>query len=309
MKTVYLDNNCYARLLRDRGAFSLLLSLSHNRRGVLSFESSVVTVMEFAQIWRRPRCSRPFLDLVRLARKLVRRDRVFQDVSDIVRQEVLQSTGQRAHVNTWHKTGCGDYEQWQRLLEAVCRGGVPRRLLDDIDSMRKDHVRFSEQMTQEMLARMRPYERRLSGETLSLEALIFQGVDEQRQTNLVTAAQEQYPDLPRSESRARTLVLQHLHALRASVGVSCAFALVRIAGQLSFVDPRRSMKRQGTHKGGDYFDLRHATYGRYVDYFVTEERLLRTIVNNLGETNYAGLPYRAHSLPEFLAEAERMATG
>ena len=305
MKTVYLDNNCYKRLLDNRDEYDFLLSLSHNRRGLLSFESSLATLGELSLIWKSPERDVRYKSLVRPAHRLVRRDRCIRDVVDLIEQEVAIALGERPFFDLWYHSGSEEHALWGSVWREVCDGKAPRELTEGIDQAKAEYVKLFDEIREEFQARLK----NVTDEPVELGTLIHRYVRRKGLDFMAHVAQRQFPRLPSSLDEMREIVATHLHALRTELGVYEGFGFARLAPNVNQITVDRSMKRRGRHEGSEFYDARHATYGRYVDYFIVEDVTLRFIINSLDERNYRSVPYRALSLSEFLEEARRLAHG
>jgi len=304
VKTVYLDNNCYKGLLDNQEAYDFLLSLSHNRRGAFSFESSLATLEEFSLIFRKPEPHPRYVKLVRLAHRLVRRDRCLRDVVDLMEQEVAIAFGERSFVDPWYHRGSREYALWRHAWHKLRRGRVlNEKLLKDIDDAKAEYKDLFEEMRQDLQARLRD----VKDTPEQLGALIHRHVREKGLDFTAQVAKRQFARLPSSLDETRQIVITYLHALRTEMGLHHGFGFARLAPNVKQIIVDMSMRGRGRHEGGEFYDVRHGTSGRYVDYFVTDEVTLRFIINSLSEQNYRGLTYHAVSLSEFLEEAERLA--
>jgi hypothetical protein len=303
MQTVYLDNNCYKQLLDNAQDFKFLLSLSHSRRGVLSFESSIPTLEEFALIWRNPQRDPRYRQVIRMAHRLVRRDRCVRDTVDLIEQEAAIVLGQRRVFDLWYHPGSPELKLWRATWRQVCNGEAPDVLIRAIDQAKAEHVKLFEEIRGEMQAALK----NVTDRPEDLASLIHRYVRGKGLDFMAQIARRQFPKLPSSLDETRRVVATQLHALRTKLELYDAFMFARLAPSVKQITANMGMRGQGRHQGGEFYDVRHGTCGRYVDFFVVEEVMLRFIVNSLDEQNYCGAPYRALSLSEFLEEARRLA--
>jgi hypothetical protein len=306
MKTVYLDNNCYRRLLDDRDTYALLLSLSDKRRRLLSFESGPGTLEEFALLRDAPRREPQCRQMLGDATRLIRKDRFFRGHIELADQEASIAMGNQKRLSLWFGRRSREVRLWRLYWKEVCGGRPSREFLETIQRAKDEYVATFEPAREEALEEARKKQYDTDHRAGLIDAICYVSTHSALDF-AARIAGDRWVVLPDSHDDRRIIVARDLHSLRTFMGVLAGFMLARESACSKQIDPGRSMKGQGKHVGSEFHDVRHAVCGRYVDRFVSEDAILRLIVNSLGETTSTGAPYKAYSLDEFVIEARSLA--
>ena len=308
MKTVYLDNNCYERLLKNNKAYELLFSLSQNDKGLLSFESSWYTCAGLALGREASGDGDAYIAMLKAVYELIRKDRFFRDFPELVAEEVDAAMGRRKSPHLFYD---GEEGECQRRLSQwlmVRDKGLPLYMLLEVKKERAAWVSKMEILRGKQVRESREQGCRPAEQVSPPQAVPYACRSPQAREWMVETLARRFPVLANAWAAVPDMIANHLHAFRTFYRAFAAFHLTRLAADASHIRPHRSLRGQGRHKPDDPSDMRHAAYGRYCDYFVTEDNTLRDVVSMIEETDANGNVFKAWSLAEFLQEAERTAT-